>query len=90
MASKCRSCQAPILWTLDATTGRAQPLDAEPVANGNVKLTGRTGKTREGTTVPVSRVVIPQDSLFDDEPPVRYLNHFVTCPDAEEWKGGRP
>ena len=33
----CRSCQKPILWA-KTPSGRAMPLDADPVASGNVTL----------------------------------------------------
>lgn len=81
--SECRSCHAAIIWTVDRTTGRLQPLDADPHPDGNIELTGATVHTSKRGTIPQSAVVGRQETLFD--PPERRLNHFVTCPDATEW-----
>ena len=70
---KCRSCQAPIIWLVNSTTQKAAPIDAEPVADGNILALGN------GTY----RVLKASER---DDPDVatysRHTNHFQTCPDA--------
>jgi hypothetical protein len=70
----CRSCTAPIVW---ATTGggKRMPVDAEPVADGNVELSPVNGN-------PVA-TVLDAPSLI---PGALRRSHFVTCPDAGAWR----
>jgi len=71
----CRTCNAPVVW---ATTrkGKAMPVDAAPVDDGNVELTA-AGPGR------VVAAVLTGPSLMPT--PLR-KSHFATCPDAEEWR----
>jgi hypothetical protein len=66
MASKCRSCGAPLLWA-QTTAGKNMPLDAAPTANGNIEL-------RHG----LARYVTPDANATTP----RYTSHFATCPNA--------
>lgn len=81
--SRCRSCGAEIRWARTAT-GRPMPLDAEPVADGNVAFTGRSVRDARGFAAPEVRVE-SQPPMFDNDEP-RYVAHFVTCPNADEWR----
>lgn len=81
--SRCRSCGAEIRWA-HTTSGHAMPLDAEPVADGTVAFTGRDVRNDRGTALPEVRVDVGQP-LFDDGTP-RYVAHFATCPNADEWR----
>jgi len=55
------------------------PLDAEPVAGGNVKLTAGDP--------PLAHVVGATIDLLDpDDDGVRYMPHHATCPDVERWR----
>lgn len=38
--SACRSCGAEIIWVVAAASGKRMPIDAEPVAGGNLVLNG--------------------------------------------------
>jgi hypothetical protein len=68
--SKCKSCGAEIIWA-KTPTGKSMPLDAEPHPRGNIVLdaNGCTGPVRPGDVPDLS---------------VRYLSHFVTCPEANQ------
>lgn len=65
-AGECSTCGAPVLW-VRMMSGRAQPLDPEPVDGGNVELV-------EGGRV---RVVKPELGV------ARYRSHFAGCAHAE-------
>lgn len=73
----CRSCHAPIIWAT-SKGGTAMPVDAEPVADGNVELTAQPGQW----VGPVA-VVLTAPSLFGL--PLRKA-HFTTCPEADTWR----
>ena len=68
---QCRSCGAPILWVLTAA-GNKQPLDAEPVKDGNIILVDGVAHTLRG-------------DLFEEKHDgPRYKSHFATCPNSKE------
>jgi hypothetical protein len=78
----CRSCRAPIVW---ATTeqGKAMPIDQGPVDNGNVYF------IEQGPTPKVRVLSDPQPTLEEDADSadgLRYLSHFATCPQADQWR----
>jgi hypothetical protein len=79
MADVCRSCGAAIIWLRTLNGGR-MPVDAEPVADGNIVRRGNACR------------VLPKDEALgakavEGEP--RFMSHFVTCPVADKWKGTR-
>lgn len=76
--AECRSCHAPVQWVTMEGSGKSNPLDPEPVENGNVEVyTGEDGQL-------MGRIVTDTaDRLFT--PPL-HLSHFVSCPDAKRWK----
>lgn len=84
---KCRSCKTKVIWC-ETITGKRMPVDAEPVADGNLRLLPRDGG--------FNRVVAPlalyanQIATFKDwESAVskeRYVSHFATCPDKASWR----
>ena len=67
---KCRSCGAEIFWAKSAATGKAMPLDAQARVDGNVTL-DMTGAAVVGDKT---------------DPGLRYVSHFVTCPQAQGWR----
>lgn len=69
--AKCFSCGAEIVWAL-TEKGKRMPVDAEPVADGNLELDVRTD--------PPLAIVHGQPTL-DGGP--RYVSHFATCPNAD-------
>lgn len=70
----CLSCDAPIVFAR-TITGRTMPVDVEPVPGGNVAVEVRQGFIR--ATVLTGQVA-DRDDLR--------VAHFVTCPDAKEWR----
>jgi hypothetical protein len=80
--SKCRSCDAPILWVETEATGtkpgRNMPVDANPdgtatvVPGGNLSFTG----TISGNGKKIVRYVATGQG--------HHVSHFATCPHASE------
>ncbi len=75
MADRCQTCQAPIEWTVSATTGKKMPIDAEPAADGNIVLTG--GKAM--VLSPIERLAVAAGTPL-------FRSHFSTCKQADEWR----
>jgi hypothetical protein len=77
---KCRSCNAPILWS-ETTTGRRMPLDYTPTTDGNIILGLRKH-------LPPLALVQTQQSLerLRHRGELLYTSHFVTCPQSERWR----
>jgi hypothetical protein len=65
----CRSCEAPIIWTITAT-GSRMPVDAKPGPNGTIVLFERDGKVRSAS-------IAGRGSAFE-----LFTSHFATCPQA--------
>lgn len=76
----CESCNAQIIWAV-TETGKRIPVDAEPVAGGDIELVEQRGS-------PLARV-LGAASLFDTEDDgaarCTHLNHFDTCPAVERY-----
>jgi hypothetical protein len=66
---KCRSCGAAVYWLRNDSTGNLSPIEAEPAANGNLKVDLEAGTYR----------VIRK---LEDSSDPRYINHFATCPNS--------
>lgn len=77
--ANCKSCHALIRWVTMAATGKANPLDAEPVENGNIEVMEVRGRD-------IGRIVSDEARLF---PVPLYLAHWATCPDAAKWRKGK-
>jgi hypothetical protein len=73
----CRSCEARIIWALTARD-KAMPVDADPVAGGNLTLT-------DGVPAPRVGVIKLGEQVEGD----RYVSHFSTCPKAEHHRSRR-
>lgn len=88
--SWCDTCAAPIFWCLSTTTDRRIPIDALPVAHGNVTLDGDP-RSISGRDTLRATVHGPMDIelLKLANPDLElYVTHFVTCPDADQWRAG--
>jgi hypothetical protein len=84
--SRCRSCGAPIMW---ATTvnGARMPLDDEPVPGGTFVLSDPTPGAYAPTALHYSP---PDDPPLPGMPePPRFVSHYATCPDADQWRNPR-
>lgn len=84
--STCRSCGAEIIWVESATTHRNMPVDVEPSEQGNIRL-----KRRAPEIPPLAYVI---GSTFDlawlrQENVGLHTSHFVTCPQAPDWRSRR-
>lgn len=80
-ASKCRSCQKPIVFA-STTSGKLAPFEADPaglwtIVNGVAKYLG----------APPTEA--PQQSLTLETPPPRFTSHFATCAQAKQWRNSR-
>jgi hypothetical protein len=82
-ASRCRKCNARIIWARSAASDRWMPMDAEPSAKGSFVLMGWDDPP----------VATKLDTNASDDPlaPIRdrYVCHFATCPNADEFRGTR-
>jgi hypothetical protein len=81
--SVCRSCGAPILWATTAAGGKRIPLDPDPQPDGNLLLTYPSPGS-----APLAVHVDPEQLALDDQ--LRYLTHFVTCPQADQHRKRTP
>ncbi len=74
MSNRCHSCEAPVRWVRTAS-GKAMPIDPEPVDGGNVWLDSN-GVAHVG------------DEQWAPSPR-RYKSHFATCPNAAKHRRPR-
>lgn len=67
----CGTCGANIFWA-QTENGKPMPIDAEPVANGNIII---------------RPALIAHYLAKAEQPPadvLRYVSHFATCPHAKQ------
>lgn len=77
--SRCRSCGADIIWLANDTTGRKAPIDATPSVDGPIV------RTRPGAYRVLTAMERESDIALQDYP-MRFTNHFQTCPFADRHK----
>jgi hypothetical protein len=76
--SKCRGCDADINWA-STPAGKSMPLDPEPHPDGNIEAhVDGSGRWHVD--------IVHADSQSTMFTPNLYLSHFVTCPNAEEFR----
>lgn len=77
--SRCRSCSAPIVWTVSATKGKPMPMNAEPDPNGEFIL------LRRGRDIVAYH---RSDARLEREQRdgLRFTSHYATCPSASLWR----
>ena len=93
--SKCRSCQAPVIW-VGTVKGKKMPLDADTVAPAGSVFTileqfnpetGEVLDTGLGIGIRSAHLSgITKEDIPDHE---WRTCHFATCPDADDWRKGR-
>lgn len=73
--SRCSSCAAPIMWAKVTRSGARIPIDADPVAGGNVRVVAgdRVEVLTKAEAEAAERAGVPL-----------HVSHFATCPDARE------
>lgn len=79
--SQCRSCAAPILWTVTQKSGKKMPVDLDPVEGGNFLL---VDDEDEGHILAVHKSREADYSESSDG--FRYESHYATCPQAAGWR----
>lgn len=79
--TQCVSCHAPIFWAMTHGKKKPMPVDYEPVESGNLRLVR--------AVFPVMVTASTQLELGEVDDGTRYQSHFVSCPDADKWRGGR-
>lgn len=72
--SRCRSCEADIVWVSMDGSGKKAPMNLPASPDGNIKLTGLQGRVLK----PAERA----EAIAAAEP--LYLSHFATCPNSKE------
>lgn len=70
----CETCRAPIIWLTSPKTYKTAPIDIAPVLNGNLKIDLEYG---------VYLHIIDRGEVSENE---RYVSHFATCPNAQEFR----
>lgn len=81
--ARCSTCGAEIVWCR-TERGKAMPVDADPVPDGNIEIDLLDSGPRAR--------VLPAEPLLvcievRHEP--RYVSHFVTCPQAAQHRRAR-
>jgi hypothetical protein len=79
--TSCRTCKAPVIWSQTAKKREPMPVDAEPVADGNVVLEKRWDKKQKEF---YTAAVTYEPLIHAGQ--ARYRSHFATCPDAAKWR----
>jgi hypothetical protein len=75
----CRSCGARITW-LKTPGGKAIPVDEDPTDDGNILIDVEHCRL-------VARVYGNAEAAREaGAEELRYRSHFVTCPQAGEWR----
>ncbi len=73
----CKSCGAAIWW-VRMPSGAIMPLQAEPSASGNIRITGE----REGETLAETLTALEAANYEGD----KYTSHYADCPDAQRFR----
>jgi hypothetical protein len=83
VTAKCRSCGAPILWVKMLKSGKLNPVDAEPVANGNVFILVEPDLSIDPSAKPMA-IVLDKESLakMHEDGELLFCSHFATCKTA--------
>lgn len=81
MSARCRSCNAPVIWTV-AKTGRRMPVDAEPAEGGTVALIRYPTEPDRPPGAIVLGGVMLADAIEQEQQ--LHKSHFATCPNASK------
>lgn len=79
--TECASCHAPVFFAI-VNHGKSSPINAAPVHDGNLRMVS--------SEFPVQMTTHAQLELGENDDGLRYTSHFATCPDADQWRAGRP
>ena len=83
--SQCKSCKAEIMWVTMERSGKKNPLDPVPVADGNIVIMSVSGidRTARGIRADERQELIDKGALL-------YVSHFVSCPNSKLHKKNDP
>jgi hypothetical protein len=85
--SSCRTCDAPIIWTI-TTNGKRMPVDADPVvAPRGFRIDEEVDAAQIGFNEDDLRPGKDVVATFTTSPApgeLLYQSHFATCPDRDE------
>lgn len=73
----CRSCRKQVWFLKNEATGRLAPIDPEVNEKGNVQV-----DLEHGVYMVLSGGLV-------SFPGTRHTSHFVTCPEAAQWRNRR-
>ena len=79
--SACRACARRIIWTT-SPTGAILPLDARPVTVYAIVHSASGARAVKATSVYSAEEAVELAGPL-------YISHFLTCPSAREFSGGR-
>ena len=74
----CRSCRKKIRW-VTMVSGKKNPLDPEPVENGNVQILELSPGEFQGEALKAEQLAAARDGGE-----LLYISHFATCPTASQ------
>lgn len=77
----CSSCSALIVWAISASSGKPIPIDAK--AHPHVELEPNPDPREP----PTAHMLGKSGRRVGHPPPsIRYVSHFSTCPQADQWR----
>jgi hypothetical protein len=84
----CSTCKALIVWAA-TEKGSAIPVDAKPVANGNLDLVAQN----DPREAPIAFMLDKHGERLigpgvKHSPMLRYQSHFSSCPQADQHRKG--
>ena len=89
MISRCRGCNAEVIWIRTTANRRKTPVDAEPVSV--LPMTGGDTFIRKDGSVLFGRKI---GDAWDDDPDANvvecYESHFATCPVGGQFRNRQP
>lgn len=86
--SRCRTCDAPIVWTI-TSNGKRMPIDAEPVVAPrgfriDEELLDEAQQGFNDDELRPGKELVATFTATPAPGEKLYLSHFATCPDADE------
>lgn len=90
--SRCRTCDAPIVWTI-TSNGKRMPVDAEPVVASrgfrlDEELLDETQMGFNADDLKPGKDLVATFTAAPAPGEKVYLSHFATCPDSDEHRRG--
>lgn len=77
----CRSCSASIMFVVNKSTGKPNPLNREADENGNIYI-----NFDKGEYTILTKNDVPKAKQLGW---ILYSSHFANCPDSEKFRRGK-